>query len=598
MANTSLSFAMSPGVYFKETNISQYAKTLSSTIFGEVGVAPRGVLNTRVLSTSYPEFVEKFGFASSNYPALLAAREFFAAGGNQLWFVRVARGDETATTTVPLVDDSDWVVNAINSGSFFNDVSLNFVYTGPKIVEHDQTLSIIVAGSQNFTINLGQAPLIKKTVSLTTTSNVKVAHDNGSGTLVFESGNTGYSGTVDYDTGVISITLAGASSTASRPIHATANYNSTFGVQVLVSPEVVNTTSRNKIAIEEWYNLTPSTFMAKTAKSKYFTVEENPSLFPKPGVYDFSGGDDGADDITDADYVGLSIDDVSTGLQLFNAVDDVDINVIAVPGVPSGAVRQAVDQLCSLTRRDTFGIIDPYPDDTKQSVVDLANGVGQYNGYGTLDSTYLGLYFPYYTSFNNVNGALELTPPSAAVIAAIAQSDYTQAPAGPNRGVITNCLSTAVELDQGARDYLYENRVNPIAKLSGMGIMVLGQRTTATNASALSSVRNRIFLMRIEKIIITALRQLLDEDDNEASWQRATNICQPILRGWKTQGKLKRGDFICNEDTNTNELQDQDTMGCAVILVFTPIIEAIRVNFIISSVSANVTEIPQSILAA
>lgn len=600
MVAQALSFSMSPGVYYKETNISQYVQTLSSTIVALIGVAPRGVMDSKTFVSSLSDLITKFGFPSAAYPMLLAAREFFNAGGSQLWITRVGRGEEVASTVVDLIDSTSFTLNALTSGPDFNLVSLSFSNGGPKSTSHSQTLSIIITATQSFTITMPNVPLIPRTI-LIMQSTTKVAQDDGVsvdgvGQLVFETGNTGYTGTVNYNTGVISITVAGAPAVVSRPLVVTANYNSTFGLQVLETPVNVSTTIQNSLIVEEWINLTPATFLAQTINSNYFTAEANPTTFPKEGVYALSGGTDGADDVTDADFVGDNFDGVRTGLQTFST--NVDINVVAIPGVSSAPVRQALDQFTSIQRRDCFAPVDPYLDDTTQSVVDWANGTGIYNGYGVLNSTYMAIYFPWTISFNNITNALEATPPTAAILGALAQSDFTQAPAGPNRGVLLNCLSTAVDLDQGDRDYLYANRINPISNLNGLGIMVLGQKTSTIVASALQSVKNRIFLMRIEKAITTALYSLLMEDDNDVDWNQAINLCQPYLTGYVSQGKLQVGKFICDITTNPVDLQNQNTMGAAVILTFTPTIESIRVNFVVTAIGANITEIPQSTLLA
>jgi uncharacterized protein len=50
------------------------------------------------------------------------------------------------------------------------------------------------------------------------------------------------------------------------------------------------------------------------------------------------------------------------------------------------------------------------------------------------------------------------------------------APAGINRGVITNAIQTERVLTQGNRDLLYQNNVNAIATFPNTGIVVFGQK--------------------------------------------------------------------------------------------------------------------------
>jgi len=72
------------------------------------------------------------------------------------------------------------------------------------------------------------------------------------------------------------------------------------------------------------------------------------------------------------------------------------------------------------------------------------------------------------------------------------------APAGTRRGNITNATSVGyvnaegefvpVALNEGQRDTLYENAVNPIVLFTGAGLVNFGQKTRAANASALDRI--------------------------------------------------------------------------------------------------------------
>jgi hypothetical protein len=114
---------------------------------------------------------------------------------------------------------------------------------------------------------------------------------------------------------------------------------------------------------------------------------------------------------------------------------------------------------------------------------------------------YLGVYYP--SGFTTDNfGFNVVVPASHIVLRTIALNDQVGypwfAPAGTRRGGVTNAsavgyisdegefVSTA--LNEGQRDILYLNNVNPITFLNGAGLVVYGQKTRARNASALDRV--------------------------------------------------------------------------------------------------------------
>ena len=130
---------------------------------------------------------------------------------------------------------------------------------------------------------------------------------------------------------------------------------------------------------------------------------------------------------------------------------------------------------------------------------------------------YMGVYYPSgFTSDNAGNNVV--VPPSHMVLRTFALNDQVAypwfAPAGTRRGGVTNATSTgyingegefvASALNEGQRDTLYQNNVNPITFLTGAGLVVFGQKTRARNASAL----DRVNVARLVVYLRSQLNQL------------------------------------------------------------------------------------------
>lgn len=94
---------VSAGVYSREIDLSLYAPALSTTIFGVVGGARKGPINSAYFIGSIPEYVETFGEPTTQmgYAAWQYLRE-----GRQLRVVRVA-DDDVAQSEAILVDALD-----------------------------------------------------------------------------------------------------------------------------------------------------------------------------------------------------------------------------------------------------------------------------------------------------------------------------------------------------------------------------------------------------------------------------------------------------------------------------------------------------------
>jgi len=130
---------------------------------------------------------------------------------------------------------------------------------------------------------------------------------------------------------------------------------------------------------------------------------------------------------------------------------------------------------------------------------------------------YLGVYYPGGFSSDNAGNNI-VVPASHMALRTIALSDQVSypwfAPAGTRRGGVTNATATgyinsegefvSIALNEGQRDTLYQNNVNPITFLNGAGLVVFGQKTRARNASAL----DRINVARLTVYLRSQLKKL------------------------------------------------------------------------------------------
>ena len=180
-------------------------------------------------------------------------------------------------------------------------------------------------------------------------------------------------------------------------------------------------------------------------------------------------------------------------------------NLIACPQYPELAPNMVV---LNDDRGDTaFNIIDTPLRLTPTDVVNWAtnnDGLGQPFGDGNLSSgnAYSGAFYPSCTT-NDLSGNIVVTAPSHMMIRTIIRSDSVAypwfAPAGLRRGVVDNALQIgyldattgefiALGVNQGLRDVLYSNDVNPITFIPGTGIVNFGNHTLQGTATALDRI--------------------------------------------------------------------------------------------------------------
>ena len=194
--------------------------------------------------------------------------------------------------------------------------------------------------------------------------------------------------------------------------------------------------------------------------------------------------------------------------------EDMYFNLIAAPGYV-----EAIDEMLVLNedRKDTAFVIGDSPFTLNATGTSLQNwatnaSLAFDNGTDGLISAskYVGVYYPSGLS-TNIDGTNVVVPSSHMALRTIAYNDQVAypwfAPAGLQRGVVNNASSVGwvngagqfipTKLNEGQRDILYVNGINPIRTLPAGGIVVFGQKTR----QAYSSATDRINVVRLENYL-------------------------------------------------------------------------------------------------
>ena len=180
-------------------------------------------------------------------------------------------------------------------------------------------------------------------------------------------------------------------------------------------------------------------------------------------------------------------------------------NLLACPQYPEIAPDMVV---LNNDRGDTgFIVVDTPLRLSPADVVTWAtnnNGLGTITGDGNLavGQAYAAAFYPSCKT-TDLSGNLVVTAPSHMMIRTIIRSDAVSypwfAPAGLRRGVVDNAIQlgyidaptgefTPTSINQGLRDVLYMNDVNPITFIPGSGITNFGNHTLQGQATALDRI--------------------------------------------------------------------------------------------------------------
>ena len=258
--------------------------------------------------------------------------------------------------------------------------------------------------------------------------------------------------------------------------------------------------------------------------------------------------------------------------------EQLEYNLIACPNYPELIINMV--RLNNERNNTAFIVGDTpmrlAPEGTEiQAWATDAGGLGFSTGDGlTTSDAYLGVFYPSCQT-TDLTGSQVVQPPSHMMLRTIVRNDEVAfpwlAPAGIRRGVIDNAERigyinaatgefTTIATGQGLRDTLYENKINPITFIPGVGITNFGNKTE----SAVTSALDRINVARLVAFIRGRLQQIgknyLFEPNDQITRDEFTNAVEGLL----IDLVAKRGVYdylvVCDLSNNTPARIDRNEL--------------------------------------
>ena len=283
--------------------------------------------------------------------------------------------------------------------------------------------------------------------------------------------------------------------------------------------------------------------------------------------------------------------------ELFSNATLYDINLIMM-GKASAVVTNFVIDNVALARLDAVVFISPEDVDSGEVVIgdgsDAVNKIIAYrnslgsNSYSVLDSG-----FKY--QYDRYNDVYRWVPLNGDIAGLCARTDYTNdpwwSPGGLNRGQIKNVVRLSCNPNQGMRDNLYRNAVNPVVTFPGQGTVLFGDKTLLSKPSAFDRINVRRLFIVLEKSIATAAKYQLFEFNDAFTRGQFKNLIEPFLRD--VQGRRGITDFLvkCDESNNTGEVIDRNEFVADIFVKPTRSINFITLNFVAARSSIAFSEI-------
>lgn len=182
-------------------------------------------------------------------------------------------------------------------------------------------------------------------------------------------------------------------------------------------------------------------------------------------------------------------------------------------------------------------------------------------------SPYVGIYYPQGQT-NDLSGNAVVVPASHAVLRAMLKSDNISypwfAPAGTRRGLIDNLNAIgyiqptsgqfiSIGVEQGLRDVLYTNKINPLTFLPGNGLLIYGQKTLSSTPSALDRINVARLVNYLRQQLNILARPFIFEPNDPITRNQILTVVNSLLNDLITKRGITDYLAVCDTTNNTPE---------------------------------------------
>ncbi len=570
---------ISPGVLARENDQSFIGSRPISFGAAIIGPAVKGPVNLPTAVGSYSQYEAIFGGSvesgSQYYTYLnsIAARNYFAQGGESLLVTRVVTGSFSSAVTSgsSQANNSGIVTIGVNDSEDVGFETTSFQLS--TISEGEIMNNYQAVDSANGTLDSGSADNLRWEVGSVNTA-------SGQFSLFLRRGN---------DTSTQKAVLETYNNLSMDPT--APNYVSKAIGDTYYSIEKDGTDYYVKTN-GNYINRSAYVYVSKvnTPTPQYFNndgtfKDQYTGSLPAVGSGSFTSAtglnfehDDAKfnENITAGNIQGINPNDYTSSIQLLSNKDDYQFNVVSAPGL-IGSLHTQTSQLVSLAqgRTDCISVIDLVPyNSTINTVTNEAAGY---------DTSYSATYWPWLQTVDSATGQTVWAPASTYIPAVYAFTDSSSdpwfAPAGLIRGALGSVIRAERKLTSGNRDTLYEANVNPIATFPGSGVVVFGQKTLQKRASALDRVNVRRLLISLKSYITQVSDNLVFEQNTIATRNNFLAQVNPYLESVQQRQGLYAFQVVMDETNNTPDVIDRNELVGQIYLQPTKTAEFVILDF-------------------
>lgn len=313
-------------------------------------------------------------------------------------------------------------------------------------------------------------------------------------------------------------------------------------------------------------------------------------------TYTLSGGKN----YTETNGYTATLGDIVTAYRLFSNRDEVKVDYLIMgPGLGNKVESQAkAQELISIaeSRKDCIAVISPHRGD----IVDITNSKTQTENIKEFfsllgSSSYVVFDDNYKFTYDRFNNKFRYIACNADTAGLMVRTSITSfpwfSPAGQQRGVLNNALKLAYNADKRQRDELYALRINSYINQPGTGVLLFGDKTAFSVASAFDRINVRRLFLTIEQAIENLASAQLFQINDEITRSNFLNAVEPYLRDIQAKRGIIDFRIICDETNNTPTIIDNNEFVGSIFVKPAKSINYVTLNFVATRTGASFEEV-------
>lgn len=263
------------------------------------------------------------------------------------------------------------------------------------------------------------------------------------------------------------------------------------------------------------------------------------------------------------------------------------------------------DDFCKYTRRDCIYVADGYRPlvlTGNEKVVrasDLNSSIKRdilpnLKYVQALNSSYSAGYCNWYHIVDDYSGDEFWCPPSIKAAGVYVYTDAYHhtwdAPAGLERGQVRGAFDTSFDPCNDEAGQIYQQAWNYAVNYPMEGIIIEGQKTFQLQPTALDRINVRRLMIYLEQSVAEVARRFLYEGNTEYLRQKFVDTIRPVFEEAVKGKGVKEYAIRCDDTLNTVDVIERNEMRCVIGVKPIKTVEWIRVDFVVTNQSANVSE--------